>query len=118
MPQRLNARTPERPPSPSEPLSHLARITIVECGEPLVDFLERCPALLLDRPRYDYPRATLLRDGVVARLCRAAARLPTDFRLSVIEGWRDPEHQRIQYATLEASLRAEHPHWSEATLRR
>jgi D-alanyl-D-alanine dipeptidase len=104
--------------SPHEPLSHLARVPIRECGEPLVEFLVRCPALLLDRPRYDYARATLLRAGVVDRLCRAAARLPEGFRLSVIEGWRDPEHQRLQYAAAEARLRAEHPDWPESTLRR
>src|SRR5689334_803590 len=107
-----------RVPSLREPLSHLARVPIVECGEPLVDFLAGCPALLLDRPRYDYPRATLLRAGVVERLCRAAARLPEDLRFSVIEGWRDPVHQRLQYETTTARLRGEHPAWSAATLRR
>jgi D-alanyl-D-alanine dipeptidase len=74
--------------------------------------------LLLDQPRYDYPRAMLLRVGAVERLCRAASRLPAGFRLSVIEGWRDPEHQCVQYQAAEDRLRAVHPHWSEATLRR
>jgi D-alanyl-D-alanine dipeptidase len=106
-----------RRPSPFEPLSHLARVPIVECGEPLVDFLARCPALRLDRPRYEYPRAALLRAGVADRLCRAAARLPVGLHLSVIEGWRAPEHQRVQYAAAEARLRAEHPDWPKATLR-
>ena len=91
---------------------------IRECGEPLVDFTARCPALRLDHPRYPSPRARLLRAGVADRLCRAAARLPDGYRLSVIEGWRDPAHQREQYRATEARLRAEHPHWPEATLRR
>lgn len=105
-------------PSPREPLSHLARVPIRESGEPLVDFLEGCPALLLDRPRYDYPRATLLRAGMLERLCRAAARLPEGVRFSVIEGWRDPAHQRLQYETTLSRLRALHPTWNEGTLRR
>lgn len=105
-------------PSPFEPRSHLSRIPIRECGEPLVPFLEECPLLLLDRPRYAYERVPLLRAGVVERLCNAAERLLPDFRLSVIEGWRDIEMQRTQYIATELRLREEHPEWPENVLRR
>ncbi|MCA1596380.1 MAG: D-alanyl-D-alanine carboxypeptidase family protein, partial [Chloroflexi bacterium] len=64
------------------------------------------------------PRATLLRSGVVERLCRAASILAPECVLSVIEGWRDPAHQAQQYAATESRLRAEHPGWPTATLRR
>jgi D-alanyl-D-alanine dipeptidase len=84
----------------------------------LVDFLVGCPELVLDRPRYGYARATLLRAGVVERLCRAAARLPEGLRFSVIEGWRAPVHQRLQYEAAVARLHAAHPTWSAATLQR
>ncbi len=104
--------------SPYEPRTHLSRIPIRECGELLVPFLEECPLLLLDRPRYDYERIPLLRAGVVERLCKAAEWLLPIFRLSVIEGWRSIEMQCTQYTATEKRLRAEHPQWPESTLRR
>lgn len=107
-----------RQPSRFEPLSALALVPVIECGEPLVDFLEGCPLLVLDRPRYDYTRATLLRAGVVDRLCRAASLLAPGCRLSIIEGWRDPDRQREQYAATEQRFRLEHPEWPPGLLRR
>jgi D-alanyl-D-alanine dipeptidase len=105
-------------PSPTEPVSQLRRVKIVECGEPLVDFLRTCPDLFLDRPRFRYRRETLLRESVAARLCRADGLLPPGFRLAVIEGWRPPYIQRRMYRTLRDRFRAEHPDWSETMLTR
>src|SRR5438270_656389 len=51
-------------PSAAEPVTQLRRVKIVECGEELVDFLEACPGLLLDAPRFQYRRETLLRRTV------------------------------------------------------
>ena len=62
--------------TPSEPVTQLRRVPIRECGEELVDFLQACPALLLDRPRFRYRRETMLRRTVATWLCGANAGLP------------------------------------------
>ncbi len=105
-------------PSPAEPVSALRRIPIAECGQPLVDFQALCPELLLDRPRYRYQRETLLRRTVAERLCAANRRLPSGYRLAVIEGWRAPHIQRRMYLATWNWWKARHPQWSDAALRR
>lgn len=104
---------------PSEPVRALRRVPIAECGEPLVNFLGACSGLLLDRPRYDYRRETLLRGSVAAMLCRADAALrPRGYRLAVIEGWRAPHIQRRMFLATLDGLRLQHPEWPEARLLR
>src|SRR5579884_612076 len=89
----------ERKVSPAEPVSELRRISIRDNGEPLVNFLELCPDLRLDRPRFNYRRETLLRQSAAERLCRANERLlRKGLRIQVIEGWRAPLIQRRMYA--------------------
>src|SRR5689334_22837683 len=105
-------------PSSYEPVTHLRRIPIRECGEELVDFLAACPRLILDRPRFDYQRLTLLRRSVAERLCRAAELLSNGYRLAIIEGWRAPHIQRAMYEAIWDRTAAEHPDWSETKLRR
>lgn len=105
-------------PSPWEPVTHLRRIPIVECGESLVDFLSACPPLKLDRPRYRYRRETLLRRTVVEKLCVAVRLLPTGYTLRIIEGWRAPHIQARMYRATWNWWRERHPDWSEAALRR
>jgi len=105
-------------PSPAEPVSQLRFIPVRECGEPLVDFLQLCPGLLLDRPRFRYQRETLLRRTVAEKLCRAEQSLPKAYRLAIVEGWRPPHIQRRMYRALWNRFRQEHPDWSEVRLKR
>src|SRR5437016_5817976 len=82
-PQTPNAKRP----SLAEPITALRHVPIRECGEELVNFLEICPDLLLDRPRFDYKRETMLRGTVAEKLCQANRNLPTGFKLAIVEGW-------------------------------
>jgi zinc D-Ala-D-Ala dipeptidase len=107
----------ERPPSPAEPVTELRRVRIVECGEPLHDFLQH--GLLLDRPRFNYRRETLLRESVLVRLIAANEWLGRQgLHLRVIEGWRPPYIQRRMYRWSWARFAEMHPEWSETKLRR
>ncbi len=105
-------------PSPAEPVSRLRSIKIIENGEPLVPFLELCPQLLLDKPRFTYRRETLLRKSVAEKLCAASANLPAGYRLAIVEGWRAPHIQRRMYLSVWNRFREANPHWSEVTMRR
>src|SRR5438105_3161742 len=101
-----------------EPVRELRRIPIVECGEPLVDYLVACPRLRRDRPRYRYRYETLLRFSVVERLCGATERLPEGIFLSIIEGWRAPHIQARMYQATWDWWKERHPEWSPPILRR
>lgn len=104
--------------SPTEPVSHLKKIPIVESGEPLVDFMEACPHLVLDKPQFDYRRETLIREGVAQKLCQAVEQLPRGIQMAVLEGWRAPVIQQRMYRTMWNKFQSKHPAWSEAALRR
>lgn len=99
-------------------MTDLRHIKIVECGEPLVDYLEMCPKLLQSRPRWQYTRATLLRQSVAEKLCRAAEALPKGYRLAVVEGWRPPYIQNRMYLSGWMRWKERHPDWSDVQLRR
>jgi D-alanyl-D-alanine dipeptidase len=99
-------------------VSHLKRIPILECGEPLLDFLEACPRLVLDKPQFDYRRETLIRKNVVAKLCQAVELLPSGIQMAVLEGWRAPVIQQRMYRTMWNKFQSKHPAWSDAALRR
>lgn len=105
-------------PSPSEPITELRHVRIVECGEELIDFLQLCPDLRLDRPRFVYRRETLLRRSVAEKLCQADRLLPKGYRLAIIEGWRPPHIQRRMYQSVWDWFREQHPGWSDVTLKR
>lgn len=105
-------------PSPSEPVGAVGKIPIVECGEPLVDFLKECTRLVLAPPVLNYRRETQLRAGVVDRLCRAVDHLPEGMKLGILEGWRPPLIQRRMYKTTERRVRASHPGTEGVALRR
>lgn len=104
--------------SQSEPVGELRRIPIIECGEPLVDFLERYPHLLLDRPRYNYRRETLLRQSVAEKIAQANDALPNGYRLAIIEGWRAVHIQRRMYLAIWHWFSERNPNWSETQLKR
>ena len=69
----------------AEPVTALRPIPIHDNGEPLVDFTDVCPRLLLDRPRFNYRRETLLRETVANMICKADSLLPPGYRLAVVE---------------------------------
>lgn len=110
--------SPETLLSPAEPVRELRHVPIRECGEPLVDFLQACPHLLLDRPRFRYRREALLRLSVAERLGEATRHLPPGFRLAVIEGWRAPHIQERMYRAVWRWFAERHPDWSELRLKR
>ena len=97
-----------------------ARVRIVDNGEPLVDFLEVCPALRFaeNHPLFSYRRVRLLRRTVAELLCRAQALLPSGVTLEIVEGWRSAEVQQMMYRATYEEFRDRHPEWPEARLRR
>ncbi|AIE83910.1 M15 family metallopeptidase [Fimbriimonas ginsengisoli] len=105
--------------SPAEPVTELRRIPIRENGEPLVDFLELCPELRLDRPRFTYRRETVMRKEVAERLCRAnEALMRNGLRIQVIEGWRAPLIQRRMYGAVWKQFKDLYPDRTDASLTR
>lgn len=107
-----------RKPSPSEPVSELRSVKIVECGEDLVDFLTHCPNLLFAEARFTYQRHTVLRRSVAEKLCQAANALPAEYRLAIVEGWRPPYIQQRMYRTVWSRFKELHPDWSDVALKR
>jgi D-alanyl-D-alanine dipeptidase len=107
-----------RKPSILEPVSQLRRVRIVECGEPLVEFLRVCPDLHMLPSRFRYRREVMLRESVANMLCRANALLPKGYRLGIIEGWRAPHIQQRLYLWSWNRFRDRHPDWSEVKLKR
>lgn len=98
-------------------MSLLKRVPILECGEPLVEFLDH-PRIFLDRPRFNYRRESFVRASVAEFLHRAADALPVGFKLAIVEGWRPPHIQRRMYAASYKRFREKHPDWSERHLKR
>lgn len=104
--------------SPAEPVSELRRIKIQDNGEPLVDFVEHCPAVIIDRPRFSYRRETLLRLGAADRLRKATALMPSGYRIAIVEGWRARHIQKRMYMAVWNRFRERHPNWSDVQLKR
>jgi len=103
----------------AEPVSELRKVRIRDNGEPLVDFLELCPDLQMDRPRFTYRRETVLRKTVAEKLCAAnAALMSKGFRILVVEGWRAPHIQRRMYAAVWKQFATRYPEKSHAALTR
>lgn len=108
----------ERRYSPTEPVSLLKHIPIVECGEPLVDYCDIHPKILIAPARFDYERQYKLRETVAQQLIKAANALPDAYQLSVVEGWRAPFIQKRLYMFTLGRLRERYPEKSEAALKR
>jgi D-alanyl-D-alanine dipeptidase len=111
---------PSRRAASSEALQAQARVPIRDNGEPLVDFVGLAPRLRFaeEHPVYDFERVHLVRRRVAELLAEAAARLPDDLVLYVVEGWRSPAVQRQMYEATEREFRKKHPDWPPAVLRR
>ncbi|HXH61676.1 MAG TPA: M15 family metallopeptidase [Fimbriimonadaceae bacterium] len=104
--------------SPAEPVTDLKKVKIVECGEPLVDYLDLCPDLVKASPVFDYHYEHVVRETVAGMLCRAAKALPKGYRLGVLEGWRPHHIQRRMYQRTWNRFKEQHPDWSDIKLRR
>ena len=103
----------------AEPVTLLRHVKIIDNGEPLVDFLKVCPDLVLDHPRFQYRRETLVRKSVADKLCQANNwLLERGYRLAIVEGWRPPHIQKRMYLGTWNRFKKRHPEWSDAQLRR
>ncbi len=102
--------------SPTEPVNQLRHVPIVECGEPLVDFMETCPLLVWHTPRMNYTRARFARQTLAEKLCQAARALPDGYQLAVLECWRPLHIQHRMHLSVRARLRKRHPEWTETKL--
>lgn len=101
-----------------------ARLSIHECGEPLVPLAEvdAQQHRLLFRPMYaedgipGAPSTVSVRAGVRDRLHLAAASLPENLALMVFDGYRPLVVQRYLYDNYYARLAQERPYLSEEAL--
>ncbi|NUL81615.1 MAG: dipeptidase [Armatimonadetes bacterium] len=107
-----------KPISPAEPVTDLRRIPVVECGEPMVNYLEHCPDLVWDKPRFKYTRASYVRKAVADMLNEACRRMPNGVRLAIAEGWRPSYIQRRMHNSVILWLQELHPDWSEQRIKR
>ncbi len=95
--------------------ARVAGVPVRECGEPLVDARE---FLLVDRRLQDDSDGYFsLRQGVLERLRRAEAALPTGMRFLVVEGYRPLALQRRYFDEYARGLRVEHGDWTEEQVR-
>lgn len=100
-----------------ETTDDLKSMPIRENGEPLVDFTAAGLVFAPRHPVFPFPRVHLLREGMVERLVRAKARLPRDWTLVIVEGFRPLEVQRMQFEANRRQFRAAHPDLDDASLR-
>jgi D-alanyl-D-alanine dipeptidase len=96
-----------------EPIAALNRVLLRECGEPLVNIRRHCPGVRVARRCLPF-----LRVRVAGMLNVAQASLPLGYRFRVTTALRTLETQRSLYEKYLGKLRADHPEWSNATLRR
>ncbi len=104
--------------SPSEPVSELRRIKIIDNGEKLVDYLEACPKLVVAEHVFDYRYESVARERVVQGLCIASESLPKGISLAMHEGWRPHHIQRRMYMEAWNRWKEKHPEWSDTQLKR
>ena len=105
-------------PSTHEPVTQLKRVPIIECGEPLVEYLQLSNRIRVGDGRWVYKREALLRESVAMMLAKAANSLHSGYTLAVVEGWRPPHIQRRMYLAAWNRWKERRPDWSEAALRR
>lgn len=97
-----------------EPIAALNKIPERESGEPLVDINDYLPGMHMGRPHViPYVRRT-----VAEMVAKAQSMLPSDVRLSLIEGWRPIERQQRIYDFMWESAREAFPNRDHAALRR
>ncbi|MEK2475744.1 nitrilase-related carbon-nitrogen hydrolase [Streptomyces noursei] len=101
----------------------VAAVPVRECGEPLVDVRTAAPGLLADGSAATDGAGpdgapAQLREGVLRRLLAAQEALPEGLRLRFVEGYRPPALQRRYFTRYGDELRAAHPDWDDARVRR
>lgn len=104
--------------TPAEDQDELDAVLIRECGEPLVDFLELCPQLVLSprHPVFEFPRVHLVRASVARMLGEAARALPDGLRLQIVEGYRPIAVQREHFKHSLEEARKRFPGAEEAKI--
>jgi zinc D-Ala-D-Ala dipeptidase len=76
-----------------EPIRLLNKIAELDNGEPLVNILEACPLIVVEKPQV----IPYLRKTVAEMLHNASTRLPQGLRFVVIDAWRPIERQQRIY---------------------
>jgi D-alanyl-D-alanine dipeptidase len=99
-----------------ETVDELKGIPIEDNGEPLVDFEKAGLRFAKQHPVFPFPRVHLLRRSVVERLLEAQERLPADWTLVLVEGFRALEVQRMQHEANRRRFEALFPDLSESAL--
>lgn len=104
----------------AEDQEELDAVVIRECGEPLVDFLEVCPDLVLApaHPIFEFPRVHMVRESVARMLAQATARVPAGLRLQIVEGYRPLAVQRAHFKRALEEARKRFPGGDEAKIQR
>ncbi len=104
----------------AEDQDELDGVTIRECGEPLVDFMAACPALVFApiHPVFEFPRVHMVRESVAKMLCEATKNLPPDLRLQIVEGYRPISVQREHFKRSLAEATKKLPGGTEAEILR
>jgi D-alanyl-D-alanine dipeptidase len=92
--------------------ARVAAVPVRECGESLMDVRRDASLLTGVRPE-DEPAAYFVREGVIDRLLKAQASLPTGIRLLLVEGYRSLSLQQQYFKGYADQLRAENPDWSD-----
>lgn len=102
-----------------EDQDELDAVRIEECGEPLVDFLEYCPLVVLSprHPVFEFPRVHLLRLSVARMLKEASESLPAGLKLEIVEGYRPVEVQHAMFRHALEEARKRFPGASEERIR-
>lgn len=108
----------QKKPSTHEPVTQLRYVPIVESFEPLVNYLEMSPRIVVGKGRWIYQRETMLRLSVAEKLAAAANALPSGYTMAVVEGWRPPHIQKRMYLGAWNRWKERHPDYSDAALRR
>jgi D-alanyl-D-alanine dipeptidase len=92
--------------------TRVAAVPVRECGERLVD-VRLDASLLVDSRAGDRAGAfSFLREGVLDRLIKAQASLPSGLRLLFVEGYRPLSLQRHYFEEYSDQLRIKNPGWS------
>jgi D-alanyl-D-alanine dipeptidase len=94
----------------------IARVPVVDCGEPLVDAREATEIAVDERQADAAGVFAQLRPGALDRLVRAQRLLRPGWQLVLVEGYRQAPLQRRYFDEYVATLRRANPQWTSARL--
>lgn len=104
--------------------SELAKVKIVESGEPMLDVaaLDRNIVVAIEATSASFQglahKRCYLRAGAAKRLALVQASLPNGLRLKIIDGYRPLGAQRAIYKEVIGKIRERNPRLPEAQLRK